>query len=268
MQSAQIGDIAIHYRYRPGPAGAPVIVFINSLGTDFRIWDDVVAGIESRFGTLNYDKRGHGLSGIGKTPYSIVDHAVDLAGLMDHLGVSNAIICGLSVGGLIAQELYFTRPDLVGGLLISGSAAKIGEADFWRQRIALIAEKGLAATTDGIMERWFSAKFRRPDNAAYLLARAMFERQPVEGYLATCEAIAAFDRRADTEKIAVPAKVIVGSEDGATPPDVVRSFAAAIPGADFELIEGAGHIPCVEAPAPVMEAIAALAGRIPTRRIH
>lgn len=262
MQSAQIGDIAIHYRYAPATGGAPVVVFINSLGTDFRIWDDVVARLGEEFGTLNYDKRGHGLSSIGATPYSIAAHAADLAGLMDHLGISRAIICGLSVGGQIAQELYFSRPDLVGGLLISNSAAKIGEADFWNQRIALISEKGLDAVTDGIMERWFSAKFRNPGNPAYSLARAMFERQAVAGYIATCAAIAGYDRRADTPKISVPASAIVGSEDGATPPDLVRDFAAAIPGAAFSIIEGAGHIPCMETPGPVADAIIALARRV------
>lgn len=262
MQSLLIGEFAIHYRYAPAPKGAPVTVFINSLGTDFRIWDDVVSGLGGRFGTLNYDKRGHGLSGIGATPYTIADHAADLAGLMDHLGVSKAIVCGLSVGGQIAQELYFARPDLVSGFLISNSAAKIGEADFWRQRIATIAENGIGSVTDGIMERWFSASFRDPANPAYQLARAMFERQPVEGYLATCEAIAGFDRRADTHRISVPASVIVGSEDGATPPDAVRAFAEAIPGAIFSIIEGAGHIPCVETPAAVVDALVALAARV------
>ncbi|WP_116652222.1 3-oxoadipate enol-lactonase [Pelagibacterium sediminicola] len=262
MQSAQIGDIAIHYRFAPPKGAAPVIVFINSLGTDFRIWDDVLARLDETAGTLTYDKRGHGLSGIGATPYTIAGHAADLAGLMDHLGISGAIVCGLSVGGQVAQELYFSRPDLVSGLLISNSAAKIGEPDFWRQRIALIAEKGLAATTDGIMERWFSPGFRTPENPAYQLARAMFERQPVEGYLATCEAIAAYDRRADTPAIAVPTAVIVGEHDGSTPPALVGDFAAAIPGAVFSVIEGAGHIPCMETPGPVAEALAALARRV------
>lgn len=262
MQSAQIGDIAIHYRHTPAGGGAPTVVFINSLGTDFRIWDEVIAALGGRFGTLAYDKRGHGLSGVGRTPYSIADHAADLAGLMDHLGLSNAIICGLSVGGQIAQELYFSRPDLAGALLISNSAAKIGEADFWRQRIAAIRENGIASVTDGIMERWFSARFRDPASPAYAIARSMFERQPVEGYLATCEAIATFDRRADTASIAVPATVIAGSEDGATPPELVEAFAGAIPGSVFEIIDGAGHIPCVETPLPVAVAIAALAERL------
>lgn len=262
MQSVQIGDIAIHYRYVPATGGAPVVVFINSLGTDLRIWDDVAARLGGQFGTLNYDKRGHGLSSVGATPYSIADHAADLAGLMDHIGISRAIVCGLSVGGQIAQELYFTRPDLVSALFISNSAAKIGEGNFWDQRIALISEKGLAATTEGVMERWFTAKFRVPGNSTYALARSMFERQSAEGYMATCAAIAAFDRRADAPKISVPVSVIVGSEDGATSPELVRNFAASIPGATFSIIEGAGHIPCMETPKPVADAIAALARRV------
>jgi pimeloyl-ACP methyl ester carboxylesterase len=90
----------------------------------------------------------------------------------------------------------------------------------------------------------------------------MFERQPVEGYLATCAAIADFDRRADTASIAVPVSVLVGAEDGATPPDLVAEFARQIAGSQFQIIEGAGHLPCIEAPLPVAAAIAALAERV------
>lgn len=262
MQSALIRDIAIHYRHTPAAEGAPTVVFVNSLGTDFRIWDDVLATLGGRFGTLSYDKRGHGLSGIGPTPYSIADLAADLGDLMDYLGISKAIICGLSVGGQIAQELYYSRPDLVAGLLISSSAAKIGEADFWRQRMQTITENGLASVADSVLERWFSAGYRTPANPAFGLARAMLERQPADGYVATCDAIANFDRRADAATITVPTSVIVGSEDGATPPDLVRSFAESVPGSVFQIIDGVGHIPCMETPLPVAMAITALAERI------
>lgn len=260
MQSIDIDGTAIHYRFSPGRTGERVVVFINSLGTDFRIWDDVIAELGAPY--LVYDKRGHGLSAVGPTPYSMEALAQDLADLMDRLEISGAIICGLSVGGQVAQQLYHDRPDLVAGLILCDTAAKIGEPEFWQQRIATIAERGLAAVTDGIMERWFSAAFRHEGGAQYAIARAMFERQPVEGYLATCAAIAAFDRRDDAANIAVPTAVLVGSLDGATPPDVVESFAGLIDGSTFQIIDGAGHLPCIEAPHAVAAALAALQARI------
>jgi 3-oxoadipate enol-lactonase len=265
MDCITVGDIVLHYRARAAANGAATIVFINSLGTDFRIWDAVVAALDTNLGIIVYDKRGHGLSSLGETRYSIADHSGDLAGLMDVLDISSAIICGLSVGGQVAQQLYFDRPDLVSGLVLCDTAARIGEPDFWHRRIETISRHGLASVTNGIMERWFSAAFRTSGDPLYAISRAMFERQPVEGYLATCAAIAGFDRRADTAAISVPTSVLVGSEDGATPPDLVRAFADAIPDSDFQIIDGAGHLPCIETPEPVAAAIAALAARVTTK---
>ncbi|WP_338610357.1 3-oxoadipate enol-lactonase [Pelagibacterium nitratireducens] len=267
MDCIKVGDIVLHYRARAAANGAATIVFINSLGTDFRIWDAVIAALDADLGVVVYDKRGHGLSSLGQTPYSVADHSGDLAGLLDALGISKAVICGLSVGGQVAQQLYFERPDLVSGLVLCDTAAKIGEPNFWNQRIETIARDGLGSVTDGIMERWFSMDFRASGDPLYTISRAMFERQPVEGYLATCAAIAGFDRRADTASISVPTSVLVGSEDGATPPELVRGFADTIPDSDFRIIEGAGHLPCIETPEPVAAAIAAVVERV-TKKEH
>lgn len=262
MQFASVDGLAIHYRSMGLDTGRPLIVFINSLGTDFRIWDEVVAGLSDRFAILAYDKRGHGLSDLGVVPYAMADHARDLAGLLDHLGLSAALVCGLSVGGQVAQQLYYDRPDLVSGLVLCGTAARIGDADFWAQRIAVIEEKGLAAVADAILTRWFTEGFRDPANPAFALCRNMLMRQPVEGYLATCAAIRDFDRRADTGRITVPVQCIVGDADGATPPALVEDFARTIPGAAFSIIAGAGHIPPVEAPHRLTENVRAFAARL------
>ena len=267
MDCIKVGDIVLHYRARAAANGAATIVFINSLGTDFRIWHAVIAALDADLGVVVYDKRGHGLSSLGQTPYSVADHSGDLAGLLDALAISKAVICGLSVGGQVAQQLYFERPDLVSRLVLCDTAAKIGEPDFWNQRIETIARDGLASVTDGIMERWFSKRFRTSGDPLFSVSRSMFERQPVEGYLATCAAIAGFDRRADTASISVPTSVLVGSEDGATPPELVRGFADTIPDSDFRIIDGAGHLPCIETPEPVAAAIAALVERV-TKKEH
>ncbi|MEM1381870.1 MAG: alpha/beta fold hydrolase, partial [Pseudomonadota bacterium] len=109
MQFADIDGVTLHYQVISAPDDKPTIVFSNSLGTDFRIWRDVIIRFVGEVSIVMYDKRGHGLSDLGPASDKpkIDDHVNDLAGLMDHLGISDAIICGLSVGGLIAQGLNF-----------------------------------------------------------------------------------------------------------------------------------------------------------------
>ncbi|EPE94492.1 3-oxoadipate enol-lactonase [Rhizobium grahamii] len=254
MQFARINDIAIHYQLIGGPADKPVIVFSNSLGTDFRIWRDVIVRLAGDFGIIVYDKRGHGLSDVGQVPYSIEDHASDLAGLLELLSVKTAFICGLSVGGLVAQALYKARPDLVQGLILCDTAHKIGTTEGWNARIATVETKGIESIVDGIMKLWFTPAFRRPENTPYHGYHNMLVRQPVEGYIATCEAIRDADYTNAAGKIRVPTLCVVGDQDGSTPPDLVKSTANLIPGAHFEIIRDAGHIPCVEQP----EALTAL----------
>lgn len=248
MQFARINDITIHYRVVGAVTEKPVLVFINALGTDFRIWRDVVLNLAGDYVMVLYDKRGHGLSDIGQVPYSIEDHASDLAGLLERLAVKQAIIYGLSIGGLIAQSLYRLRPDLVRALVLSGTAPKIGTAEMWDARIAAVEAHGIEAIADGVLERWFTPAFRRPENVAYAGYRNMLVRQPVAGYAGTCAAIRDADYTDAAGKIAVPVLCIAGDQDGSTPPDLVRSTAQLIPGARFEIIRDAGHIPCVEQP--------------------
>jgi len=95
------------------------------------------------------------------------------------------------------------------------------------------------------MQRWFSARFRAtPESAAW---RHMLERSPVQGYLGCCHAIAGTDFITPTSGLRLAALGIASSEDGSTPPDLVRETTELIPGAQFRLIRGAGHIACVEA---------------------
>jgi 3-oxoadipate enol-lactonase len=256
MHFKSLNGIVLHYADL-GPAEKPVLVFANSLGTDFRIWDDVVARLAESFRIVLYDKRGHGLSGIGSSPYKIADHVADLAALLDDLAIEGAIVCGLSVGGLIAQGLYATRPELVRALILSDTAHKIGTAETWAQRIAAIEKGGIESIADAILERWFSKGLREGDPTALTGWRHMLTRTPEAGYLGTCAAIRDADFTKEARKIKVPALCIVGREDGATPPELMRQTADLIPGCGYEVIDGAGHLPCIEQP----EVVAALIER-------
>ncbi len=184
---ARVNGIALHYADE-GPRHARAIVFSNSLGCDFRIWDGVAAHLAG-YRLIRYDKRGHGLSEATPAPYAMEDHIADIAALMDHLKVANAVFVGLSVGGMIAQGLAASRPDLVARLALCDTAAKIGTRDMWEERIATVRTKGIAAIAPGVLEKWFTPAFRRPDNPDFIGYSAMLTRTTVEGYAGTAAAI-------------------------------------------------------------------------------
>ena len=129
MQFATVNGAVTHF-LDEGPRDAPAVVFINSLGTDFRIWDDVARSLTGQYRVLLSDKRGHGLSQMRSGPATMADFAADLAALLDRLEIARANVVGLSIGGLIAQQLYHFRPDLVDSLILSDTAHRIGTLEF------------------------------------------------------------------------------------------------------------------------------------------
>lgn len=248
MQVLRTSCGVIHFRAANLDSPKKTLVFINSLGTDFRIWDGVVAALGGEFNIVLHDKCGHGLSTYAKRPSTIAGYAADLESLLLHLGVSKAVVVGLSVGGLIAQELFQTRPDMIAGLVLSNTALKIGTLDSWGARIAAIRENGIESIADAILERWFSPQFRASRKDELEIYRNMLVRTPQEGYLACCEAIRDADYTSEASNISAPVLCIGGEHDGSTPPAQVQDMASRIPDARFELIEGVAHLPCIEQP--------------------
>lgn len=171
----------------------------------------------------------------------------DAAKLLDHLGVKDCVFVGLSIGGMIAQGLAAERLDLVRALVLSNTGAKIGTPDMWAQRMAAVRAGGISALEGPILERWFSEDFRN-NSPEFTGWRNMLVRTPVDGYLGCSAAIAETDLHDSTARLRLPTLGIAGSEDGSTPPDLVRETVDLIAGSKFHLIRGAGHLPCVENP--------------------
>jgi 3-oxoadipate enol-lactonase len=255
MLACRTREVVLHYAL-DGPEDAPVMVLVNSLGSDLRIWDRVVTQLAGRFRFLRYDKRGHGLSEATPAPYLMDDHIGDLIGLLDALEINHAIVGGVSVGGMIAQGLAARQPKRVRGLVLCDTAHRIGDEALWDQRIRAIQEGGIVALADAILERWFTAAFHKYRADELALWRQMLVRTPADGYTGTCAAIRDTDLGPETAQIGVPTLAVCGAEDGATPPDVVREMAAMIPKARFNLIEGAAHLPCIETPEILSKMIA------------
>mmetsp|Transcript_27486 Transcript_27486/g.50785 ORF Transcript_27486/g.50785 Transcript_27486/m.50785 type:complete len:263 (-) Transcript_27486:258-1046(-) len=245
MHMADLGDVRLHYRIDGPDDGAPV-VFANSLGTDMRLWDPIMPLLPAGLRVLRYDKRGHGLSTCPPAPYGMGTLVSDVEQLMDHLGFRDAFFVGLSIGGLIAQGLAVKRLDLVRAMVLSNTGAKIGTKDMWADRTKAVETGGIEALADATMERWFSRAFLSTPELE--LWRNLLVRQPDAGYIGCSAAISGTDFFATTATLRLPTLGIAGSEDGATPPDLVRETVALVPGSTFHLIRKAGHLPCVEQP--------------------
>lgn len=238
---------SLHVRVE-GPADGSPVIFSNSLGTDFRIWNRVLPMLPRGLRVIRYDKRGHGLSDVAQGEWGMGDHVADAATVMDWAGAKDAVIVGLSVGGMIAQGLAAERPDLIRGMVLCDTGAKIGNPDMWADRITALRADGLDAMGDVVMERWFSRAFRRDKAAELAIWRNMLVRTPLEGYINVCAAIADTDLKESTARLRLPTMALGGDEDGSTPPDLVRETAEMIPGSTFHVINGAGHLPCIEKP--------------------
>lgn len=243
----ETNGLRLHMRETGDPNGMPV-VFANSLGTDFRLWDRLLPLLPAGLRLICYDKRGHGLSDCPSGPYPMADLVADAAGIMDRLEIKNALFVGLSIGGIIAQGLAAERPDLVRAVVLADTGAKVGTPEMWRERIDAVHANGIAAMADAILERWFAADFLTNHPKELAGWRNMLSRTPIEGYAGCCAAIAETDLLESTARLKLPALVLVGDEDGSTPPDLMRETAGLIEGSEFHIIPGAGHLPCVEQP--------------------
>lgn len=257
MQFSKINGVNLHYQVIGAPEGSPLLVFSNSLGTDFRIWRDVIVRFVGECAILTYDKRGHGLSDLGNTPYTMDDHVGDLEALLDHLNQKNAIVVGLSIGGLIAQGLYAKRPDLVRAMVLCDTAHKIGTDELWNGRIEAVNKGGIDSLADGIMQRWFTKEYPKDHPASYAGYKTMLCRQLDAGYTASSAAIRDADFTDACANIKIPTLCVVGDQDGATPPAVVAELAKLIPDSRFEVIKDAGHLPCIEQPEMLADMIKA-----------
>ena len=252
MPLAYLPDLRLNYRF-DGAANGPVLVLNHALGTNHTIWDHVIPLLPPGLRILRYDHRGHGGSDTPPPPYSMGALITDAERLLDHLGIRDCVFLGLSMGGLVAQGLAIKRLDLVRGLVLSNTAAKLGTESIWQDRIAQVRAGGLAAIRPATMERMFSRTFRATPEFQHW--QNLLLHGSAEGYIGCAAAIAGTDFYTPTASLRLPTLAIAGSDDAATPPDLVRDTADLIPGSRFALIRGGGHLPFVECPQAYADAL-------------
>lgn len=247
-QSCMISGL--HHLWRAPKDNMPILVFANSLGTDFRLWDRVVSRLPADWGLLRMDKRGHGLSSLSDT-VTIETLTDDVEQLLDAYEVKRFAGIGISVGGLIMQRLALRRAGAMTHLVLSNTAAKLGTDKSWDQRIEAVSQHGMTAISDGVLAAWFPEPYHATDD--FRMWRNMLERCSATGYAAVSAAIRDADYREDLGQISQPTLVIAGEDDGSTPVKLVRQTADRIQNASFEVIDNSGHLPCVDRPGAFTE---------------
>lgn len=258
MEALDLDWGKMHLNARKG--SGPALVFVNSLGTDLRMWDAVIQRLPKEWTCLRMDKRGHGLSDTAREPYTLSDLATDVIAAMDSADIARGVIVGCSVGGMIAQHIALMAPDRVVALVLSNTASKLGEPQSWRDRTGGILKSGMAPMADAILPRWFGpGMFKRPEADLW---RNLLIRTDAQGYIATCEAIAQANVTPRLNRILQPALVIGGGHDQVTPPDTVEALAANLPRADFAMFENSGHLPAIEEPAAFAEVLSRYVERV------
>ena len=240
--------------------GLPVI-FLHAFPLNRRMWEGELMALlgEERYRLVALDWRGFGESEITTGISSMELFAGDVAGLMDALGIQNAILCGLSMGGYAAFAFLRKYPQRVAGLILADTrpGADTPEAQANRENVAQIAEtQGTGTIADLQVPRLISEYTRKRHPEVEARVRQLIDEATPQGIAAASRGMA---QRADSTEllggISCPTLVIVGEQDALIPPAVTQDYAGRIPGVQFAVIPQAGHLSNLEQPEAFLQAI-------------
>jgi 3-oxoadipate enol-lactonase len=244
---------ALHYTVRaPRSVKAPrhTVVLSHALGCDLDMWDELANTLAGDCRVISYDHRGHGSSDAPAGPYAMADLADDAARLLRELDSGPVVWVGLSMGGMVGQELALRHPSLVAALVVANSTSSYPEAAraMWRDRIATVDEGGVEAIADAVMARYFHDGFRAAQAATVARFRRRLVTTGAAGYVACCAAVGGVDTAERLAQVAVPTLVIAGGLDAGTPLPMSEAIASQVQHGRLEVIPGASHLSAIEQP--------------------
>lgn len=255
-KSVNVNGVDIAYRF-DGPADGRVVLVANSLMANGSMWDWNVPSFADRYRVLRYDKRGHGRSSVVPGPYSIAQLADDAAGLMDALQIEKAHFMGLSIGGMIGQQLGARYPERMHSLSLCNTASEMPPRSLWEDRFQIARTQGLAGLVDGTISRWFTAPFIERAPRDIEKVRQMILGTNVEGYIGCGSAVRDMAQSTMLLKIKTPTLVLSGRHDPACTVDQGIVLNRLIDGSRMVIIEDAAHLSNIEQPAQFNQAVRA-----------
>jgi pimeloyl-ACP methyl ester carboxylesterase len=254
VSTVQIEEIELHYEEHG--AGMPLLLIggIPAVADD---WRTLAKPLSARRRVIAYDNRGGGQSTVTEGPYSTQQLAADAVALLDELAIRRADVFGMSLGGMIAQELALGWPERVDRLILGGTHAGIAnaapqsretgeafsmETEDWGERMRAL---GPLAFSDGI----------DPERLEAFIEKKSGDVQAPEGYRGQIAAVVGHDTYDRLDQIGSPTLVVTGDEDRVIPPLSSAVLHEAIPGSRLVEIEGAGHLFFIEKPEESLELI-------------
>ena len=270
---AHNGEIEIAFETF-GDEGDPALILLHGLGSSMLVWhEDLCEGFADRgFFVLRMDHRDSGLSTVlpDGTRYILDDMAKDAIAVLDAAGCDRAVVCGYSLGGMVAQAAAVASPARVAGLVsISSHTGEAGVGDPSPEALAALTAPP-AATLEEQVETdlagyriWSSPEWRNEQTEREYLERSYRRAWHPGASERQYKAAARSGSRAEAlRSLDVPALVIHGSVDNLIGPDAGHRTAELVPGAEYLEIEGMGHDLPPQVWAPIISAVTALAARI------
>jgi 3-oxoadipate enol-lactonase len=233
-----------------GEESAPVLILSHSLGSSMAMWDPQAERLEAQFRVLRYDIRGHGGSEAPEGKYTLDQLGNDAVGLLDALDIHVVHWVGLSMGGMIGQNLALNHANRVRSIALCDTAAILPEdaQPVWQERIDTARKKGMEAVVQETLERWFTQAYLSKNPPEVARIREQFLATPVTGYMGCSEAIRGLNYLERLSEIKIPALIIVGEEDPGTPVSAAEAIHERIPHSRLVILPSAAHLSNVEQP--------------------
>ena len=252
----QANDIQINYELS-GRDGAPVVMLSHSLASSLVMWNPQLDSLESKFKVLRFDTRGHGDSDAPEEKYTLELLAADAVALMDALAIDAVHFVGLSMGGMIGQNLALDHGNRLKSLTLCDTAAVMPDEaqPIWQQRIAAAREKGLQDQVAETLERWFTPEYLSQNSPRVELIRRQILATPVAGYIGCSEAIRDLDNLKRLSEINLPTLIMVGEEDPGTPVAASEAMQERIEGSELVVLPAARHLSNIEQSGAFNEAL-------------
>ena len=249
MDRVEIEGLRIAYE-RAG-TGPPLVLLHGGVGDGPTTWRDQIDGLADAFTVIAWDAPGAGESDDPPSSFRLPDYADCLAGFIDALSLDRPHVCGLSFGGGLAIQLYDRHPTVPRSLVLAGAytgwaGSLPPDRVAYRLELALeLADGPPGKLVETLLPTMFSDS--PPQEAVDRVARSFAGSHP-EGMKVMARSFAEADLRDVLPRIDVPTLLIYGDEDVRSPLDVAREIHDAIPGSELAVLEGVGHVSCMEAP--------------------
>jgi pimeloyl-ACP methyl ester carboxylesterase len=261
---APVAGTSLRYDVR---GEGPTVLLLHAFPLDLTMWDAPAKALAATHRVLRFDARGFGGTPPGEGLLTMERIADDAAALLDHLGLSRAVVCGLSMGGYAAFAFVRRHADRLAGLVLADTRTAPDSVEARRARSAqadAVRREGPAGIADGFLQKALGATTQKERPEVVARVREMVLAAPARGVVDALAGLAARGDSAPTlREIRVPTLVLCGAEDALTPPADAEAIHRGVPGSTLVVLPGAGHLSALEDPPAFTAALAGFLRTLP-----